>query len=329
MARFLRSRMVQDEAVAAGAALRTDDLPVNPLSVIYYTLRAQAAAANTLASVANLLAVMSRVEIVYKGQNILSASLADLYALAYYKLGRAPHQLRKSDAAANARIGITVPILLGRSAYDSKSCFPAVRRGELQLQSTPAAAFTNLANVTLQIETLELPEATPADFAKATTISKTPTAVGDHDVDLPIGNPIDGIILFSTTVPVDGADIVSINQLRLLLDNVEYDYALTNWETLKGHEALWCDADWQGSEGSVRTGAAIPAANELLEAYQWPTAFLRQYAYLPFPTIGADDYLLQTAGRARIHLRIDAGDVQPIRVIPVERIAVAATTPVI
>jgi len=320
---FLRSRLVQDEAVAAAGAVRTDDLPVNPLSVILYTIRAEVSAANTLASLANLLGVMSRVEVVYKGQNIVSASLADLYAMAYYLLGRAPHQGRKSDAAANANLWITVPIFLGRRAFWQNEAFPSVRRGELQLQSTPAATFTNITGVTLQVETVELLGSSPARFLKYTTISKTPSAVGDHDVDLPIGNPIIGTMLFGTTVPVDGAFTASFNQLRLLVDNIENYYALTNWETLKAGEALRAVADWQGSEGSVRTGAVAPAANELLEAYQWPTAFLRQYAYLDFDPLMDMEYALMTEGRSRVHLRINADVADAIRVLPVEMIAVA------
>ncbi len=323
MPNFLRSRMVQDDAITAGAAVRTDDLPVNPLSLILYTIKARCAAANTLATLANLLGVMTRVEVLYKGQSIVAASLADLYAMAFYLLGRAPLQGRKSDAALGARVWITVPILLGRTPYDLKECFPASRRGELQLQSTPAAAFTNLDNALLQIETIELLDGAPERFLKYTTMSKTPSATGDHDVDLPIGNPITGTLLFGTTVPVDGSENASIGQLRLLVDNIEYAYALANWESLKGQESLMCEADWQGSEGSVRTGAAIPAANELLEAYQWPTAFLRQYAYLPFGPRGSDDYLLQTEGRSRVHFRINADVADAIRVLPVELLTVA------
>jgi len=320
---FLHSRLIQDEVVTAAGAVRTDDLPVNPLSVIYYTIRAQALAANTLASLANLLGIMSRVEVVFKGQAIVAASLADLYAVSYYLTRVAPHQLRKSDAAANARVGITVPIHLGRMPFWEKECFPAVRRGELQLQSTPAATFTNVTAVTLQIETVELLDAQPERFLKYTTISKTPSATGDHDVDLPIGNPLAKAILFGTTVPVDGSDNASIGQLRLLVDNVETGYALTNWESLKGADGCWNPADWQGSEGSVRTGAVAPAANELLEPYQWPTAFMRQYAQLNFDPHRDDTFLLQTEGRSRVHLRINADVADLIRVLPVELIAVA------
>jgi len=325
MPAFLRSRIVQDEAVTAAAAVRTDDLPVNPLSVILLTLRYRVTAAFAPASIANILGILSNVAVVYKGQNIITGSLADLAAVYYYLSGFFPQQGRRSDAAAAARGWITVPILLGRKPWDSKECFPAVRRGELQLQTTPAAAFTALDNVTLQIETLELLDATPERFLKYTTFSKTPTVAGEHDMDLPIGNPILDIVLFSTTVPTDAAELVSINQAKLLLDNVEYGYALTNWESMKGHEALDTVADWQSAELTSRLAAGAPAGDAATEAAEWGTAFLRQYAHLPMGPRGMEDHWLITEGRARVHLRIDAGDTNAVRMLPIEVLAVGGT----
>lgn len=322
MATILRSRVAQDEAVAAAGAVMTHDLPVNPLSVVLYTIKAQVAAAFAPATLANLLAVMSRIEVIYKGQSIVAATPADLYAVGYYLLGRAPLQGRKSTQAANARVWVTLPILFGRDWLDGKECFPAVRRGELQLQSTPAASFVGVALPTLQVETVELLDATPERFLKYTTISKTPSAAGDHDVDLPIGNPIHGITLFGTTVPVDGSENASINQLRLLMDNVEYAYAFANWESLKGHEPLWCVPDWQGAGVVARLATGAPAGDALTDEAEWPSAFLRQYAFLPFGRHGMDEYLLQTEGRARIHLRINADVADAIRILPIELIAV-------
>jgi hypothetical protein len=325
MPNLLRARLVQDEAVTAAAAVRSDDLPVNPLSLILYTIRARVTTAFTIATLANLLGVMSRIEVLYKGQAIVSASLADLYMVAYYLLGRPPLQGRKSDAAAAARVWITVPILFGRLPMDPNECFPAVRRGEFQLQSTPAASFTNIDNVTLQVETVELLEAAPKAFLKYTTISKTPAAVGDHDVDLPIGNPMDKLVLFGTTVPADGADTASIGQLRLLMDNVEYGYAFANWESLKGHEPLWCDPDWQGAGLVSRLAAGAPAGDAATEQVEWPAAFWSNYACLPFGLRQDDTMLLQTEGRSRVHLRINADVADAIRVLPVELLAVGGS----
>jgi hypothetical protein len=319
---FLRSRIVQNETLTAGGSLRTDDLPVNPLSHILLTLRGQNDAINVQATVQNILDNLARVEILYKGQSILSGSGPDLAALYYMLTGRFPFLGRSSAEADEANWWLTLPLLFGPRPYDPEWCFPAVRRGELQLQITPASAFTAQNDVTLQIEACEILDATPKRFLKATTATKTPTATGDHDVDLPLGNPIRGILLFGTTVPVDGAVTTSIDQVRVLVDNVEHGYALTNWQTLQGELALWRNQPWVGAELVARLTGGAPAANDDTRPLEAPTSFLRRYAYLDYAPGGMEQYRLMTEGRGRVHLRINAGDTNAIRVLPVEEITV-------
>lgn len=319
---FLRSRLIQNETLTAAGSMRTDDLPVNPLTAILVTLRGQNDAINVAATWANIMAVISRLEILYKGQAIVSGSLADLAAVYYHLTGKFPFLGRQSAEADEANFWVTVPILFGPRVFDRDWCFPAVRRGELQMQITPGSAFTNQNDLTLQVETIELLDAQPKRFLKYTTISKTPTATGDHDVDLPLGNPIRGVQLFGTTVPVDGATTTSIDQLRLLVDNVEHGYAFTNWQTLCGESALWRNQPWVGAELVARLTGGAPAANDDTRALEAPTSFLRNYAYLEYAPNGLDDYRLMTEGKGRVHLRINAGDTQPIRAMPVEEIAI-------
>jgi hypothetical protein len=319
---FLRSRMIQNETLTAGAATRTDDLPVNPLSALLITLLGQNDAINVQASWANIMADIARLEVLYKGQSIISASLADLAALYYHLTGRFPYLGRSSAEADEANWFVTVPILFGPRPFDKGWCFPAVRRGELQMQITPGAAFTDQNDVQLQVETIELLDGAPTRFLKYTTMSKTPTATGDHDVDLPLGNPIRGVQLFGTTVPVDGAVTTSIDQLRMLVDNVEHGYAFANWESLRGESALYRNQPWVSAELVARLTGGAPAANDDTRALESPTSFLRNYAFLEYAPFGQDDYRLMTEGKGRVHLRITAGDTQAIRVIPVEEIAV-------
>lgn len=325
--RFIRQVLVQDESIAVSAQ-RIDDLPVNPLSVVLMTVRAQTSAADEVATMSNLLATLANVEILFQGSAVVAASLADLAALYLNLSGNGVWPLRTSQVAAAARIGLTVPILLGRKPYWVKECFPAVKRGELQLRTTAAAAFTNLDTVSLQIETIELLEARPERFIKYTTISKTPSATGDHDLDLPIGNMIVGTLLFGTTVPVDGSFNASIGQLRLLLDNVEYDYAKANWESLFGDASLRADYPYAMAEHihNENSGAAY-VQNANTEAGETPTSFMRNYAYLDFDPHKDDSFLIDTKGLARIFLRITADAADAIRVIPVELLTVAGGAP--
>jgi hypothetical protein len=321
---FLRQVLVQDETLTA-STLRTDDLPVNPLSMILVSVKA----ANDTGTLSNfslvnaLLNQISKLEVLYKGSAIVSGSLADLARLFGLLIGKGPMQTQ-APLTDNAIRCVTIPILLGRKGFNAAECFPAVRRGELQLQTTIAAAQTGIDTLIYQVETVELLNAKPTKFLKATTINKTPTATGDHDVDLPIGNKLAGVLLFGTTVPTSTSFNASIGQLRLLRDNVEAYYARTNWETLHN------EMQRRVSEGAqhlvhqhLENTAGAYAQNAVTGTNNAATGFFDSYAYLDFDPFTDDSYLLDTAGRARIHLRINADVADAIRVIPVEILDVA------
>lgn len=324
---FLRSRLIQRDTLTAATTRTADDLPVNPLSAILVTLAMDVDAINVAPTVDNMLAAISRLDIFYKGQNIISGSGPDLAALYWHLTGKYPIVGRLSAEADEAEVWVTLPILFGPEYRNPKWCFPAVRRGELQMQITTPTTFTAVNDVQLQVETVELLDGAPERFLKYTTISKTPTATGDHDVDLPLGNPIRGIQLFGTTVPVDGAITKSINAVRMLVDNVEHGYALANWETIIGERALFRTMPYQAAQAVARLTGGAPAANDDTRSLEWPTDGLRQYAWLDYGQTPDYDARLQTGGKGRVHLRIDAGDTQAIRVIPVEEIAVQGGAP--
>ncbi len=323
--RFLRQVIVQNETFAVSTQ-RTDDLPVNPLSMILVTLRLLEDLGTTanFTSIDAALNSISKLEVLYKGSAIVSGSLADLARLNGILLNHVPMQTKVSIVDNDAR-SVTVPILLGRRAYDPAECFPAVRRGELQLQMTTAAAQTGVDTPTVQVETVELLEATPQRFLKYTTISRTFPATGDNDVDLPIGNKIAGILLFGTTAPTGAVFTATIGQLRLLVDNVESYYARANWESLHGELSRYItESVAAGAFTAEEHGAAANAAGQfLVNGEHAQTGFYNNYAYLDFQPLLDDRYLLETAGKARIHMRINAGAANAMRALPLELIDVA------
>jgi len=318
---FIRSVLAQDEAVTVSTTV-TYDLPVNPLSHILYTIRAT----NNTVTISNytvltaLLASISQIEILHKGMAVISASLTDLALLASVIAGKGPGQFNLVRTDNDVR-GVTVPIYLGRGGFNPLECFPAVRRGELQMRITYAAAQTGIDTLTAQIETIELPEANPIQFLKYTTISKTPSATGDHDLDLPIGNEIIGVQLYGTTVPTGASYNASIGKLRLLVDNIDLYYASTNWESL--HNEIYNLTDWRyypHVHYYDPTGAA--AASTLQQ--EEDDSLIDNYALLDFDPWGNDGYLLNTDGRSRVNLRITADVADAIRAIPIELIRLAA-----
>jgi hypothetical protein len=320
---FLRQVLVQNETLTV-STVRTDDLPVNPLSVILVTLRMlnNTGTLTNMTVTSAMLAQLSKIEVLYQGSAIVSGSFADLARMAALLMGQTPRQIQITHTDNDVR-AITVPIFLGRHPFNPAECFPAVRRGELQLQTTIAAAQTGVDTPTLQVETVELLGATPSKFLKQTTISKTPTATGDHDTDLPIGNKIAGALLFGTTVPAGGASSPSISQLRLLLDNVEAYYAKCNWETLHADLAFRTQSSPQADSLTVLENTAALYTQSATSDKQNVTDFFDQYAFLDFDPRKDDAYLLETKGRARVSLRINAATADAIRIMPLELVDVA------
>jgi hypothetical protein len=317
--RFLHQVLVQDEALTVSTQ-RSDDLPVNPLSHILFTLRLlnNSADLDDYRVISALLAQISRVEVLFKGSAIIAGSLADLARMATFIQGRPPMQTLATIVDNDAR-SITVPIYLGRRPYWPEECFPAVRRGELQLQTTVAAAQTGVDTPTLQIETVELLEAKPSRFLKYTTISRTPAATGDHDVDLPIGNTLLGVLLFGTTAPAGAALTASIGQLRLLVDNVEHYFGRTNWETLHNMAQLWAGESISSGTHTVRENDAVAyTADALTDGEHGNLGFLNNYGFLNLDPNKDGAFALNTRDRSRIHMRINADVADAIRVLPLE-----------
>jgi len=320
MARFLRTVVHQDVVVSAAGVPIEKNLGVNPLSFLLLTIRAQTLAANILPSLANLLAVLSSVDVRFKGTSIISLSPPDLLRMAAALWGRFAHR-ENLDDDVNGITWITLPVPFGRIPYWNMEAFPASRSGDLVLSATPAASFTNVTGVTLQVEQIELLDAVPQQFLKYTTFPKTPTAVGEHDMDLPLGNPILGALLFGTTVPTGTSFNASIAAVKMLVDNVENYYSFANWESLHGDFLIRAHPEWElETVRFLENLAAAYTQNVETGAPSDAQRIHRQYAYLDFDPLRNGMYQLETEGRGRVHLRITADVADAIRMLPIELI---------
>jgi len=311
---FLRSVLAQNEAVMPGTVV-TYDLPVNPLSHLVLTFNFLAV--ENLTTNAEILAAVESIRVLHRGSSVISISQADMWALSAILLGRGG--IRGNHITDdNSPQFITMMIPFGRVPFNPDECFPATRSGELQLQITYAASFTGFDNVEIQAETVELLGAKPVQYLKCTSLSLTPT-VGDNDLDLPIGNDLVGIMLFSTTVPTLISPTASANQVKVLIDNVEKYYSQANWESLRG------DMQW-------RCGRQLgynPAIHRLIEGtpnvigrIQQVTDELENYTFLDFDPLLDSAFLLKTAGLSSVKLRINAEDTNVVRAVPCELVRI-------
>lgn len=327
MPQILRTVLIPDEAQAADGA-PSFDLPVNPLSVVLLTVKALNATA-TIADyryITALLAMITDVRISYRGASILQGSLTDLAILMAKLTHWAPWQGNAVEVDNDVRF-ITVPLCFGRRPYDVAECFPATRRGDLVMTLATDIAVTGADNLVLQAETIELLEATPSRFIKATTTSKISNAVSEHDIELPIGNDLLGVLLRDASPPQAAAFTAQFGAVALEVDNVETVYAQANWESLHG-ELLRDSPGLASMQGHIHSVNAAGAGREnTLEQQQGDAgaSLLDNYAYLDLDPMRDGTYALKTAGAARVNLRVDTqvASATAMRVLPVELVPIA------
>lgn len=313
---FIHSVMKQNEAVAA-AEVKTDDLPVNPISHILITLKFAQNLANTQALFANVMAMISKIEVLYKGSSEFSMNGYDAFACARYLVGYESWGVNISGADNELR-SMTFLIPFGRKLYNPVECYPASRRGELILQTTFAAAFTNIDGVTYQVETLEMPEASPERYLRQTTLSRTPTATGEIEIDLPIGNRISDIILWGTTKPSASTATRTITDVKLQVNNQERYYSRTNFESLHNMAGMRLPAPAFWGEHIHQIDGAAFAQYMDTSAVKPVTHVMGLYLHMPFDFDLSGNFALQTQGLSDLELVITAGDTNPLRVIPCE-----------
>jgi len=294
--KYTRSVIAQNQSVAASSTT-TWDLPVNALSHLIITIRGINAAA-VEATLADILGRLAKIEVLYKGSSVASISGADLHKLDAIMFGKMPI-LANQVATASASRYLSLILPFSRVLLNPNEGFPASARGELKLQITLSASEAAISTITLQIEAIEMPEAKPKQYLKATTLSLIPTSGVDNDIALPIGNKYAGLMLFSTTIPTGTSFVATISKAKLLLNGLEQYFSSTNWESLHG--------DLFNRIGHVEVYDASADDDDL-----------KNYALMDFTPNSADDFLLDSKGASSLVLKITAGDANVLRVIPLE-----------
>jgi len=293
--KYTRSVIAQNQAVAAGS-VSTWDLPVNPISHLIITIRGLNVTDE--ATIEQILERLQKIEVLHKGSSIASINGTDLHKLDAILFGKMPILFNQvsTDKAARA-LSLVLPF--GRRMLDPNEAFPASSRGELKLQITISPTETDINNITLQIEAVEMPEAKPKQYLKVTTLSLTPTSGIDNDIALPIGNKYAGLMLYSHTVPTSTSFTATISKAKLLLNGLEQYFSSANWESLHG-DLL----GRLGHQEAYDTSADVDDVNK--------------YALMDFSPNNADDFLLDSKGASSLVLKVTAGDGNAIRVLPLE-----------
>ena len=321
-ARFLQSIVRPNTDFPAGA-FATIDLPVNPLSLImlnFELTNANPAALLTYSAVDDLLTNVTSVIVKHKGENIISGTLRDLVAVNALVGKRFPGWDRLAQTSGGIR-RLSVPLGFGRKGFDPNECFPATSRGNLTLDITRAANPAGFSDVNLTVEAVELIEANPTRYLKYTPQSQT-AVVGQYDQALPIGNPYLALVFFDTALATLDTATSSWGQVKLLKDNVEQYFPLSDAQTLAGMLNSFLNLggpDWghvhgyDGAQAGMALGddASVPVSQGL-----------RGYFAMNFDPNGDDMYLMETQGAADIKLRAVGTSATAVRVTPVELVSV-------
>lgn len=316
---FLRSLMGAEETAANGVVIERD-LPVNPVTGVLITVKFlnDTGTASQYTIIAAALAVLSNINVAYRGANIIDGSGADLAQLMACMTGEAPSETAATTGNDAAR-SVTLPLYFGRTPYDPKECFPATRRGDLILRITPSLPQTGIDTVEIVCESIELLDAKPERFAKVTTISRVFNSTGDQDIDLPISNRIAGALLFDPLAAGNTDDLYWWGKSVLAVDNVQQYYNATTWQSLRGEYLRRYPSNQyvpHQHAGLANTSTGVLVTYEQAIGAAQGCA----YAYMDLDPLKDDSYLLDTRGAARVFLRttVQAATANAARCLPIE-----------
>lgn len=323
MARFLHSMPLPTRDFAASTTLGPLDLPVNPLSLVllgFELTSSDPAALEAYSAIDDLLTNVTSVIIKHKGENIISGQLRDLVAVNGLVGKRWPGADRYVKTLAGIR-RVVVPLGFGRKSYDPKECFPATSRGNLTLELTRGANPAGFTDVNLIVETVELIEADPMRYLKYTPQATT-AVVGQFEQTLPIGNPYAALVFFDTALATLATATSSWGQVKLLKDNVEQYFPLSDAQNLAAMLNMQRGSygTWPGHVHQFN-GAAV-GVDDTDDSEEIASHGMRGYFMMDFDPNGDDMYLLETAGAADIKLRATGTSATAVRVTPVELVTV-------
>jgi len=319
---FTHSVVVPNETIVAGTS-PSYDLPVSPLSHCLLTIKFAQNQADTQLAFANIPAMLSKVEVLYKGSGVISLSGLDLLACGILVCDFESWGIN-ATGADNDLLSFTFLIPFGRQLYSPRECYPSQSRGELVLQVTWAASFTQIDAATLQVEAVELPDATPERFLKMTTSHVTLSGTTEQDIELPIGNQISDIVLWGTTIPAADVATRTIAKIQIRKNNSEYMYSQCNFETLHNMAGRMRAAPGYWGNHIHQQDAAAFAQYYDQSAVKPANHILANHLHVPFDVRRDGEHILRTDDANDLNIRIKPDVAAAVRMIPCEVVAVGA-----
>lgn len=319
---FTHSVVVPNESVTAGTS-PSYDLPVSPLSHLLFTIKFQQNLADLQMDFTSIALMISKLEVLYKGSAVCSLNGIDLMAAGLLVCDFESWGVNY-QGDNDGLMSFTFLVPFSRQLYSPIEAYPKTSRGELVMQVTWASSFTQIEEVTLQVEAVEMPEANPQRFLKMTSGSVTPTANLEFDVELPIGNQISDIVLFGTTIPAGTTATTTIQEVSIRKNNSEFMYSKSYFETLHNMSGRMRAAPgyWAGHEHRIIV--ATPAQYHDVSLVKPGNHILSNHLLVPFDVRRDGEHILRTDDANDLNIRIKPGDAEVVRVNPCEVVAISA-----
>jgi len=318
--RFLRSIVSDFQTLTASADITPVDLPVNPLSCLYLSLKATK---NVAAQATNLGRLMMPIiqqitdlSVRKLGEQIIQGTLDDLAVLNAVLHGQSP-SVHEGSYADNAEQVVTIPLSFSRRPFWPEEGLAAAKRGELRFHMTAGALPTGYDAVAWALEAVELIEDEPMRSLKYTTNTRAIVATGRQKVPLPIGHEILGVLLFDPSDETDATNAYAWGKVMLLKDNVQQYYVESNWESLREAMERRCGGflgRWGHQHGQAAADTNVGEEMQII-ADRAPL----QYGYLDFDPRDDGYFALDTLGASDLDLDLNS-DVSTgsVRYLPVE-----------
>lgn len=297
--KFLRSVLLDAHTMAT--EVKSVDLPINPLSHLILTI--EGTSATDEATVKEILVFLNSIEVSHRGESIINMESEDLAALNLYLFGSAGfkgHDL----FATSPYLSYSLIIPFGRILYNPDECYPATRKGEFKLKFDTTVPTTSFTAGKISVETIELLDAEPTNHLKSTLLSvSAPGGTGNFDTEIPIGNKLLALIVGMTAFPLTTAFTFSVDDFKLLLDNVETQFASSKAPALLADKMF-------------RTNARV---HEIAAQGLCTPDF---YAWMDLDPTKNGEYAIDTAEYSSVKCRFTFGKNEAINVIPVELVSI-------
>lgn len=305
------------------AVVRTRIIPPMPLSHLVFTQVVDFTASFDAQTRDTLLAdSINRLTVFVEGDAVVSIRPEELLFLNHHQWHYQAQSFNQASANATGRTACSLVIPFGRKMYMDDECLPAFAPGQVELQydlATNPATFTTRI---IQVDGVFLPDANPTRWVRYRDIVRATNVVGFvNDLSLPVAHQLAAVLLRQATPAEAAASLGTIEQIRILGDDRDVVVQQSDWYSLWADGMNRAGTRWLDPHDHRENTAAAYAQDALTRIEQFRSTGTDvnsvRYAYLDLDPNRDGMHLLDTTQFNTLTLRVDAGQTDEIRIVPI------------